>query len=94
MEGNDLHHFHDGWYRSFAPGFRVLHRTTGVMTLATSDFVEEAGFRHAEPLLRTAKAASLTRFPLAGMDETLLVINLHAVNFGWGCCPIASSCMT
>ena len=64
------------------------------MTLATSDFVKEAGFRHAEPLLRTAKAASLTRFPLAGMDETLLVINLHAVNFGWGCCPIASSCMT
>ena len=84
VEGNYLHHFHDGWHRSFAPGFILPRRTTGVMTLSTSSHLREDRFSHAEPILRTMKAANATTYALHGRDEALLVINLHAVNFSFG----------
>lgn len=84
MEGNYLHHFHPGWHRSFAPGFSLPRRTTGVMTLSTSIHLSEDRFCHAEPILRTLKATNLTTYELAGRDEALLVVNLHAVNFCLG----------
>jgi endonuclease/exonuclease/phosphatase (EEP) superfamily protein YafD len=34
--------------------------------------------------LRTPKATSIAAFALSGRDETLLVVNLHAVNFSFG----------
>jgi len=84
MEGRGLHHFNESWHRNFASGFSLPRRTTGVMTLSTSGFVHQDKFIHAEPLFRTNKAASLTCYPLKGIDQTLLVINLHAVNFSLG----------
>ena len=84
VEGNYLHHFHDGWHRSFAPGFSLPRRTTGVMTLSVSGHRQQDRFCHPEPILRTLKAANATTHALAGMDEPLLVVNLHAVNFSLG----------
>ena len=37
--------------------------------------------RHAEPLSNTQKLLLATRYPLAGERDTLLVLNMHAINF-------------
>lgn len=37
--------------------------------------------RHAEPLTQTQKLILATRYPLQGSEATLLVANMHAINF-------------
>ena len=34
-----------------------------------------------EPILHTPKAMAISKYPLAGRDEELLVISVHAINF-------------
>lgn len=84
VEGDYLHHFSDHWHRSFAPGFAVPGRTTGVMTLSSAGHRSHSRVRHTEPLLRTTKASNITSYALEGHDDALLVVNLHAVNFSLG----------
>lgn len=84
VEGQGLAHFDDRWHRSFAPGFRLPGITTGVMTLSNAGHRSHDRYRHAEPLLRTPKAANITTYGLDGVDEQLLAINLHAVNYSLG----------
>lgn len=84
VEGACLNTFNGDWHRSFAPGFTLPGRTTGVMTLSSAGHRTEGSLRHPEPLLRTPKAANLTTYALDGCSESLLVINLHAVNFSLG----------
>ncbi len=69
---------------SFAPGYRTGNSITGVLTLSSSQPLARCSFVNMEPLLRTPKATSITQFALQGRDETLLVVNVHAVNFSLG----------
>lgn len=69
---------------SFAPGYRTDDSITGVLTLSSSRPLARCSFANTEPLLRTPKATSITQFALEGRDETLLVVNVHAVNFSLG----------
>lgn len=69
---------------SFAPGYRTGDSITGVLTLSSSQPLARCSFTNTEPLLRTPKATSITQFALEGRDETLLVVNVHAVNFSLG----------
>lgn len=69
---------------SFAPGYRTDDSITGVLTLSSSKPLARCSFSNTEPLLRTPKATSITQFALEGRDETLLVVNVHAVNFSFG----------
>ena len=69
---------------TFIPGYRSRGEVTGVMTLSSIKPLTQCGFVHAEPLLRTPKATNITRFALGGTDETLMVVNVHAVNFSLG----------
>ena len=69
---------------SFAPGYRTGESITGVLTLSSSQPLARCSFANTEPLLRTPKATSITQFALEGHDETLLVVNVHAVNFSLG----------
>jgi len=69
---------------SFAPGYRKGESITGVLTLSSSQPLARCSFVNIEPLLRTPKATSITQFALEGHDETLLVVNVHAVNFSLG----------
>ena len=69
---------------SFAPGYRTGDSITGVLTLSSSQPLARCSFVNVEPLLRTPKATSITQFALEGRDETLLVANVHAVNFSLG----------
>jgi len=69
---------------SFAPGYRTGDSITGVLTLSSTQPLARCSFVNVEPLLRTPKATSITQFALEGRDETLLVVNVHAVNFSLG----------
>ena len=69
---------------SFAPGYSKRGEITGVMTMSHAKPLTQCSFVHREPLLRTPKATSITEFALTGTDQTLVVVNVHAVNFSIG----------
>lgn len=69
---------------SFAEGFGIRGNRTGVMTLSDVHPIATCEFAELEPVFRTRKATLVTNYPISGMDESLLVINLHGVNFSMG----------
>ena len=71
-------------YWSFAPGYRTNNSITGVLTLSRSRPLARCSFTNVEPILRTPKATSITQFAIDGSEKTLLVVNVHAVNFSFG----------
>ena len=71
-------------YRSFAPGYRTLQTLTGVMTLSTAKPLTQCKLVSVEPWLRSPKATMITEYGLTDSDETLLVVNVHAINFTFG----------
>jgi endonuclease/exonuclease/phosphatase (EEP) superfamily protein YafD len=71
-------------YWSFAPGYEMQDAITGVLTLSSVEPLTRCNFVTIEPLLRTPKATSVTQFSLEGRRDTLLVVNMHAVNFSFG----------
>jgi len=71
-------------YQSFAQGYSSGSQSTGVMTLSTRAPTMQCNFTRTEPWLRTPKAAAVTEHALAGRDDRLLAINIHAVNFTLG----------
>lgn len=71
-------------HQAFAAGYTTDRQSTGVMTLSSSSPSLHCNFTHWEPWLGTPKATSVTEYSLAGRDDRLLAINLHAVNFALG----------
>lgn len=69
---------------SFAPGYRTNGKITGVLTLSSIKPLVQCSFVNLEPIFRTPKATSITQYGLSGTDETLIVVNVHAVNFTLG----------
>jgi len=69
---------------SFAPGYRTAGQVTGVLTLSNIKPLTQCSFVTMEPVLRTPKATSITQYGLKNTDETLVVVNVHAVNFSLG----------
>ena len=69
---------------SFAPGYRSDSQISGVLTLSTAEPVTRCSLVSIEPVLRTPKATSITRFRLSDSDDTLVVVNVHAINFSLG----------
>jgi endonuclease/exonuclease/phosphatase (EEP) superfamily protein YafD len=69
---------------SFAPGYRAGRQISGVLTLSTAAPVTRCSLVAIEPVLRTPKATSVTRYRLSSGSESLVVINVHAVNFSFG----------
>lgn len=69
---------------AFAPGFTTQRRTTGVLTLSTATPLAQCNLQIREPLLGTPKATSITAFALEDSTDTLIVVNIHAVNFTLG----------
>ncbi len=70
--------------RDFSPGYRTSRYTSGVMTAASATALSFCSLQSREPLLTTPKMALVTEYPLAGRDDTLMVANIHAVNFSLG----------
>ena len=71
-------------FHAFAPGFETSVTPTGVMTVSTAIPLVQCNLSSLEPWLRTPKATLVTEYALDGRSETLLVVNVHAVNFTWG----------
>lgn len=69
---------------SFAEGFGIRDNLTGVMTMSDVHPIAACEFAELEPVFRTRKATLVTNYPISGRDESLLVINLHGVNFSMG----------
>ncbi|WP_294907764.1 endonuclease/exonuclease/phosphatase family protein [Tatumella sp. UBA2305] len=65
------------------PALVLPQHPSGVMTLASAHAVYCCPLREREPLLRLAKSALVTAYPLAG-GKMLMVVNIHAVNFSLG----------
>jgi endonuclease/exonuclease/phosphatase (EEP) superfamily protein YafD len=74
----------DEHYRSFAPGYRGWRSLTGVMTLSTAAPIVQCNLMSVEPWLGSAKATLITEYGLTDTDQTLLVVNVHAINFTFG----------
>lgn len=71
-------------YEAFVRGYVQNEIETGVLTLARTPHIVHCQLLATEPWLRTPKATSVTLYPLENSDNTLLTINLHAVNFSFG----------
>jgi len=69
---------------SFAPGYKTSSASTGVMTLSNTTPLTHCYLTDHEPWLGSPKAISVTEFGLASTNDTLAVINVHAVNFTLG----------
>jgi endonuclease/exonuclease/phosphatase (EEP) superfamily protein YafD len=84
VESNAWETVGDEHYQSFAPGFRTLRSMTGVMTLSAAEPLAQCNLVSHEPWLGSAKATVITEYGLTETDRTLLVVNIHAINFTFG----------
>ncbi len=57
---------------------------TGVMTVADRNALYSCGFLVHEPLIYLPKGALVSEYPLQHSAQTLLVANLHGINFSLG----------
>ena len=69
---------------SFAPGYRIGGEITGTMTLSSVAPLTQCSLVVLEPLLRTPKTTSVTEYAMLDSSETLVVVNVHAVNLTLG----------
>ncbi|HBO24773.1 MULTISPECIES: endonuclease/exonuclease/phosphatase family protein [unclassified Providencia] len=65
------------------PALPFSPHPAGVMTLATAHPIYCCPLREKEPLLRLAKSALITVYPLPN-GKQLMVANVHAINFSFG----------
>ena len=84
VESSDWDTVGNQHYRSFAPGFRTFRSMTGVMTLSAAEPLAQCNLVSREPWLGSQKATVITEYGLTDTDRTLLVVNIHAINFTFG----------
>ncbi|MDH3977659.1 MAG: endonuclease/exonuclease/phosphatase family protein [Gammaproteobacteria bacterium] len=84
LNGASLESVSADYHQSFAPGYQTRQALTGVMTLSSVRPITQCRLTSREPWLRTPKATMITEYGLTGTDQTLLVINVHAINFALG----------
>jgi len=65
-------------------GFRVRGTDYGVLTAARAGSDYSCALSAREPLLRVPKQIMISRHPIAGSDESLLLANVHMINFTVG----------
>ena len=73
-----------GHHSSFAEGFGPDWSPSGVMTVSAAEPMTECELVAHEPWFGTRKATLVTEYALSGTDQTLLVVNIHGINFAFG----------
>ncbi len=63
-----------------AKGFKLLNVPMGVMNISSQPANQACAYQTTEPLIRFAKSTLVASYPLS-TGETLMVVNLHGVNF-------------
>ncbi len=71
-------------FRSFSEGFGLSRTPSGVMTLSSAQPLTECDLVSLEPWFGTRKATLVTEYGLTNTDQTLLVVNIHGINFTFG----------
>lgn len=71
-------------YHSFSPGYRTRQSLTGVMTVSVARPLTQCNLVSVEPWIRSPKATVITEYGLTNTNQTLLVVNIHAINFTFG----------
>jgi endonuclease/exonuclease/phosphatase (EEP) superfamily protein YafD len=66
---------------AFGPGYENRRQRTGVMTFSRVAPLAHCNLSNTEPWLMTPKATIVTKFGLSDTDDTLIVVNIHAINF-------------
>lgn len=74
----------DPIYWSFSPGYRTDAYRSGVMTLSRVEPTMICSLSAQEPWLRSPKTTSITQYRYADERPTVLVVNMHAINFTFG----------
>lgn len=64
--------------------FAINGKEVGVLTASKVKPLESCGLRHAEPLIRLPKTTLISMYQLSGTSKTLLVANIHGINFTLG----------
>jgi len=73
-----------GLFESFAEGFGDDRAPTGVMTISAAEPLTVCELVDHEPWFGTRKATLVTEYGLSGSTDTLLVVNIHGINFSFG----------
>ena len=81
LEQGFIHSVNSANYWSFARGYSTSDQQTGVITFSRSKPLTRCAFSDVEPWLRTPKATSITEYALKNTPQTLVVVNIHAINF-------------
>lgn len=68
----------------FAPAFAYLGDHVGVLTASNALAEPICMERFQEPIVRLPKSVLITRYPLSAPGESLLVVNVHSINFALG----------
>ncbi len=71
-------------YWSFAPGYETKAHSSGVMTVSRMQPTFFCSLEATEPWLRSPKKTSIVQFPLGYEGHSLLLVNMHAINFTFG----------
>jgi len=74
----------DRYHRAFSPGYRSSTVDSGVVTASRTPPLTQCSFENIEPWIRSPKATNVTQYALGNRDGTLLVVNLHLINFTVG----------
>ena len=84
--GNDLQSVLDNEHQYWAlnAAFNYQGKATGVMTASRVKPLRSCGQRRAEPIIRYPKTSLISYYPVEGMNENLLVANIHGINFTFG----------
>jgi endonuclease/exonuclease/phosphatase (EEP) superfamily protein YafD len=70
-----------GWI--LANAFTKSDVHTGVLTASKVQHDFFCSFRVAEPIIVVPKTVLISRYPIAGTTQTLLLVNMHMVNFSF-----------
>ena len=76
--------FDDSMHWSFGKGYKNKSNISGVMTISKHMPIRQHSLTCWEPWLATPKATNITEYALSDTSQTLIVINIHAINFTFG----------
>jgi endonuclease/exonuclease/phosphatase (EEP) superfamily protein YafD len=71
-------------YWTLNTAFHYQDKATGVMTASRVKPVHSCGQSTVEPFIRFPKTSLVSYYPVEGMNENLLVANIHGINFTLG----------
>jgi len=71
-------------YWTLNAAFLYQDKATGVMTASRVKPLHSCGQRTVEPFIRFPKTSLISYYPVEGMNENLMVANIHGINFTFG----------